>query len=84
MVGEPDLAAENDAVTELATTRNSNLRDDDAVATDDHVVTNLDQIRIALDNWSNGLTCYSYNNLKISLDVSDGPETSLDTEETSG
>lgn len=53
-------------------------------ATFENAVTNLDQIRIAMDNWSNGLTCYSYNNLKISLDVSDVPETSLDPEEVSG
>jgi hypothetical protein len=50
-------------------------------ATFENAVT-LDQIRIAMDNWSNGLTCYSYNNLKISLDASDGPETYLDAEES--
>jgi len=48
----------------------------------ENAVTNLDQVRIAMDNWSNGLTCYSYNNLKLVLDAADSPEMTLESEES--
>lgn len=48
----------------------------------ENAVTNLDQLRIGMDNWSNGLTCYSYDNLKLVLDAADSPEMSLDAEES--
>ncbi|MCE9600504.1 MAG: hypothetical protein K8S54_21275 [Spirochaetia bacterium] len=46
-------------------------------ATYENPVTNLNQIRIAMDNWGAGLTAYTYDNVRVSLSVADDPEMSL-------
>lgn len=45
-------------------------------------ISNLNQIRIAMDNWASGLTSYTYDNVRISLSVADDPEMALSTLET--